>query len=136
MDSYAASLNNELKKATRGLLFQSESDYPVEPFSMPATDGKALSAADIIAAKKLPADSPVKELKLDDFFAVAVQEQEWQGKEERERAGRFQKLVALLKKNLTDIRVYRIGDVEADVYVVGKGPSGEFAGVTTKVVES
>jgi hypothetical protein len=32
--------------------------------------------------------------------------------------------------------VYRLGTVEIDVYIAGKTPSGDLAGVSTKVVET
>jgi hypothetical protein len=131
-----ASFITDLKRAARGLTFQSESDYPVEPFTMKGEGRQSLSAKDLIEAEHLPAGSAVKELNLDGFFGNAMQEQEWQDAAQRKSAGRFRKLVQTLKENLTDIKVYRIGDVEAAVYVIGRSASGDFAGVKTRVVET
>ena len=66
----------------------------------------------------------------------ATQEQDGQSQEARTQAARFQTLVRLLRDGLSDIKVYRVGDVEADVYVLGKTASGSLAGVTTKIVET
>ncbi len=131
----AASVSKELKKLTRGLLFQSESDYPVEPFARAAKGQEALSARDIAAAKA-DADTPVSEVEFESFFANATQEQDWQDDEARANVRRFQALVKFLKENLADLKVYKVGDTEADVYVLGKTASGDLAGVTTKVVET
>lgn len=136
MSSNTPTLADDLKRATDGLMFQSESDYPVEPFSMPAVEGKTLSGQDIIRARGLAPDSTITELKLDDFFAPVTTQQSWQGAEEKARGAAFRKLVELLKTNLSDIRVYRIGDDDAVVYVVGRTREGDYTGITTRIVET
>ena len=127
------SLLRNLKRLTRGLTFMSESDYPVEPFLQEAT---RQDAQDFVASKKTDANASVSEVDFDNFFGGAPQEQDGQSKEARTQARRFQSLVRLLKDNLSDTKVYKVGDVEADVYVIGKTASGSFAGVTIKVVET
>jgi hypothetical protein len=131
-------LLKELKKLTKDLQFQSESDYPVEPLLIPAKGKASLSAQDVVEFTKQDTSSgaTVKELDFDQFFSAATEEQDWQSPEEREVVERFQTLVKTLKENLTDIKVYRVGDTEADVYVLGRTASGDFAGVSTKVVET
>jgi hypothetical protein len=124
----AHSLNERLKKLTRGLSYQSESDYPVEPFF---EEGKGRKSYD---AKK-----PSKQVDMDSFFASATADEDWYGPEEKESARRYRELVAALKSSLADIKVYKVGKAsgaEFDIYVVGKTPDGDFAGVTTKVVET
>jgi acyl-CoA reductase-like NAD-dependent aldehyde dehydrogenase len=115
-----ASLLRELKRLTKGLEFQSESDYPVEPF----------------APDSWKPDASARAADFDNFFAAAAEEQDWQDADARARVRKFQALVKYLKENLADIQVYKVGDTEADVYVVGKTASGKFAGVKTKVVET
>ena len=115
-----AALLRELKRLTKGLLFQSESDYPVEPFAPdswePGADARAVD--------------------FDDFFAAATEEQDWHDDEARARVRKFRALVKSLKDNLADIQVFKSGETEADVYVVGRTASGRLAGVKTKVVET
>ncbi|MCA1594599.1 MAG: nuclease A inhibitor family protein [Acidobacteria bacterium] len=136
MNKDDASLLRELKKLTGGLMFQSESDYPVEPFVQTAKGQKPLSAQDIVAAKKTDASASVSDSDFDAFFSNATQEQDWQSPEAREQVKRFQALVKSLKDNLSELKVYKVGETEADVYVIGKTASGNFAGVKTKVVET
>jgi len=136
MSETTASLLEELKKLTADLQFQSESDYPVEPFTLSGKGKTSLSAKDVASMSKTNPDGPVKEADFDQFFSNATQEQDWQGPEERESVKRFQALVKTLKENLSDIKVYKVGDIEMDVYVVGRTSSGDFAGVSTKVVET
>jgi hypothetical protein len=135
MKKQDASLSSRLKGLTGGLTFQSESDYAVEPFEEKAAGGAQSSARDLVLAKGGdPAD--VRELDFDAFFANATREQDWQDEEARARVRKFQALVKFLKERLSEIKVYRVGGVEADIYVVGKTESGDFAGVKTKVVET
>jgi hypothetical protein len=132
-DGGGESSSSRLKGLTAGLSFQSESDYPVEPFEEKAAG--AASARDLVAAKG-GAGAAVRELDFDSFFADAVKEQDWHDEEARARVKKFQALIKFLKESLTDIKVYRVGGTEADVYVVGKTAAGDFAGVKTKVVET
>lgn len=131
-----ASLLRELKKLTKGLAYMSESDYPVEPFAQKVSGQPPPSAQDIVAAKKSDPKAPVKEIDFEQFFNSATQEQDWQSAEAREQAKKFQALVKTLKDNLSEIKVYRIGDTQADVYVIGKTAAGNFAGIKTTIVET
>ena len=128
-----ASLLRELKRLTKGLQFQSESDYAVEPFAPDAGRG-ATSAQEVVASLK--ANAAARPADFDNFFAAATEEQDWQDADARARVKKFQALVKYLKDNLSGIQVFKVGDTEADVYVVGKTASGNFAGVKTKVVET
>ena len=129
-----ASLSGRLGSLTEGLSYQSESDHPVEPYARGAEKGAP--TAEEFAKGREGDDAAVRELDFDSFFGNYTDEQGWWGDGERAVAKRFQALVAFLKESLTDIKVYRVGDVEADVYVVGKTASGDYAGVKTKVVET
>lgn len=129
-----AALSDSLKSLTEGLSYQSESDYAVEPYARAASDGAP--SAEEFAKGREGEDAAVRELDFDSFFGNYTGEQDWWGEEERAVAAKFQALVKFLKENLTDIKVYRVGDVEADVYIVGRTASGGFAGVKTKIVET
>jgi glucose dehydrogenase len=83
-----------------------------------------------------PPDAPVKVVSVDDFFAIATQEEDWHDQEEREMVQRFQNLVSVLKQNLSQLQVFRVGNINIDAYIVGVTPSGELAGLSTKLVET
>lgn len=137
MHQDTASIIEQIKQATDGLTFLSESDYPVAVFSCEGTGKKTLTAQDICKAGHHPPNVPVKKLTLQKFFSNATQEHDWYGPEERETARRFQELVRLLTEHVHDIQVFKIGKkIEYDVYVVGRTAAGDFAGVSTKVVET
>jgi hypothetical protein len=129
-----ASLSGKLKSLAEGLSYMSESFYPVEPYARAAAEG-APNAAEFAKGREGD-DAAVRELNFDSFFGNYTQDQDWWSEEERATAKKFQALVAFLKENLEEIKVYRVGDVEADVYIVGKTASGDYAGVKTKIVET
>jgi hypothetical protein len=75
-------------------------------------------------------------LAVDDFFAIATQEEDWHDEEERETVQRFQNKVSVLKQNLWQLQVYRVGNTNIDAYIVGVTPSGDWTGLSTKLVET
>lgn len=127
-------LSEELKEATRELLFMSESDYPFEVVRWEGTEAvspeylRRVTAADATAA--------VEERTAADFFRVAAGEQEWKGAEELALAKRYQTLSRVLEENLKDVKVYRVGKRNIHVYVLGRSEEGNWLGVSTRVVET
>ena len=83
-----------------------------------------------------PPDAPVEVVTVDDFFAIAPQEEDWHDEEERETVKLFQNLVSVLKQNLSQLHVFRVGNTNIDACIVGVTPSGELAGLSTKLVET
>jgi hypothetical protein len=50
---------------------------------------------------------------------------------------KFEKLAAVLRKQLTGIKVFKVGDeAEKQAFVVGKTSDGKWAGLKTTVVET
>jgi len=75
-------------------------------------------------------------LAVDDFFAITTQEEDWHDEEERETVKLFQNLVSVLKQNLSQLQVFRVGNTNINAYIVGVTPGGELAGLSTKLVET
>ncbi|MDZ8068991.1 MAG: nuclease A inhibitor family protein [Nostoc sp. DedQUE08] len=126
---------DQLRTAADGLLMMSESEYPFEVFlwsgiTPPVTPEK------VVQQTNHPQDTPIKIVGVDDFFQVATTEEDWHEEEEKATVKRFKTLVQELKKNLTNLQVYRLGNKEIDVYVVGQTPAVNLAGISTKVVET
>ena len=130
------SLVDILKQASDGLLFMSESEYPFEVFLWESENQQDISPEFILKKTARSLDTPVAFVNLESFFEIATTEQDWHGVEEKETVRKFQNLVKTLKDNLTDLKVARLGTIEIDVYIVGKSPNNEFAGLITKVIET
>jgi len=125
-------LLNQLQQACEGLLWLSESEYPWEiiywgNFSN-LTPEKLLQQINRELATK------IEIIDLEQFFAQATQKQDWHEAVEIAEVEGYQSLVKILQENLQDIKVYEIGEVEIDVYVLGKTNSNTIAGLATKVV--
>lgn len=127
-------LKENLQKAISGLLFMSEYEYPLEIYFHETN--QVLSVQNLLNFLKLPLNSEVKTLSIDDFFAPVLIEYEWHDLDERETVGKFKLLVTLLKSKLQNPQVYKVGSREIDVYILGVTNSGLWGGVTTKVVET
>jgi hypothetical protein len=123
-----------LKKASAGLLFPSETDAPFEPFEWPGEQGKP-DKARVPELAGLPASSPVKTKGLDAFFKDATKEEAWHDEQEKADVQRFKQLVQAIKENLSDVKVFLAGRVEADAYIVGRRDAG-WAGLKTQVVQT
>ncbi len=113
-----------LQKAAQGLVFVSDTDAELEPFVWDETGDLTDDRLNELTGHE--ADTPVEQTTLDKFFRPVPA-----GKKKQ-----FQDLAKTLKDNLSDIRVYKLGEVEMDVYIVGKSKAGRWAGLKTSVVES
>jgi histidine triad (HIT) family protein len=114
-----------LRKASKGLSYTSETDAPLEPFLWP--DSAPLTSKHLLELAGAEEGTAVEEETLDDFFYAVPAEDKPQ----------FDKLAAVLKEQLTGIKVFKVGDeAEKEVYIVGHPRDGQWAGLKTTVVET
>ena len=126
-------LIEELREATRGLTFMSEADYPFEVFKWDAAEPSHEFLRGLTGEA---ADATVETRTAANFFRVAVSEAEWKNAEQLATARQYQSLLRLLEQNLTDLTVFRVGSINLPVYVAGRGESGNWLGISTRVVET
>jgi len=127
-------LAEQIKIVVRGLYYISETDALIQPFI--GKQAKAVSKQEILSQTKKAADSIIEEKDFGFFFARLTEIQDWFGDEEREIAQKFAQLKELLEKNLRDLKVFRIGEIQLDVYVVGLNAEDNLLGIETKAVET
>jgi hypothetical protein len=120
----------QLEIAIADLLWLSESE---SPFWVIYWCDYANCDRHAILQHQYPAQTKIEVQKFSDFFASATQEQSWHNQEEQEEVKKYQALVDLLTKNLTDLRVYLVGSVEIEVYILGMN-NRAIAGLLTKIV--
>ncbi|MHC5778920.1 nuclease A inhibitor family protein [Nostoc sp.] len=125
---------DQLKLVSDGLLMMSESEYPLEAFLWSATP--PATPEKVIQQTNHPQDTPIKIVEIEDFFQVATTEEDWHGEEEKATVNKFKTLVQTIKSSLKNPQVYRLGEIEIDAYIVGETPTGDLAGLSTKVVET
>jgi hypothetical protein len=119
-----------LQALVADLTWMSESDYPFEVAQLPDRNAPTLEALQAEHA------TPVQEISLQDFFAPAVQPQDWHEEADRQRTQRFQTLLQWLEQHLTDVRVYRFGTIEIDILIRGKTGAGEWISLSTQAIET
>jgi hypothetical protein len=115
----------DLQAAVKGLLFPSESDAPLVPFTWPGAAGPPTEAA-VRASIKVSTATPIERFTIDELIETIP----------NESRGAFQPLLTALRQNLTGIAVFKVGEITIDVYIVGRTLDGRYAGVRTQVVET
>ena len=128
-------LTTLLANASTDLLMPSESDFPFTPFTW--TNGARATCTSRWLLKRTghAPDTPVEVVDLEYFFRNVAQPQPWHDPTQAENVRKFQHLVTVLKDNLTDIHVYRVGTIRIDVYIVGRA-GNDLAGLSTVVIET
>lgn len=129
-----SSLSEEIKTAAGGLWYMSETDAGIFPF----TGSKAAEVSKEILLQQIgkAAGVTIEERDFDQMFERFIKIEDWYGDEEKATAAKFAALKSLLEKNLSDLKVFKVGDVERDIYFVGLDAEGNLAGIQTKAVET
>lgn len=123
-----------LAKALTGLIYISETDADILPFTGDKTS--EVTALEIRKQSGTPSDVTIETVDPEGFFERLTTIKEWFGDVEKERAARFLKLKEELMRNLTQLKVFRIGTIRVDIYVVGIDTGGRLVGVKTRAVET
>jgi hypothetical protein len=108
----------QLKRATAGLLFMSESDYPFEVIHW---EGLTDLTHDFLCRfTDESEDCRVEEMQVEEFLV----------------AEKYRNIVQVLLKNLAEPKAYKVGRINMPVYVVGRSKRGNWLGVSTRVVQT
>ncbi len=125
-----------LDAATKGLLWMSESDYPFEAFIWEFGEKISLSNEIVLKITKHSLDTPIKFIEFNSFFQGRVTPKNWHNEAEAETVRRYQQLVLMMPEYLSNLKVYKVGEIEVDIYIVGKTPTGDYAGLATVSIET
>ena len=113
-----AQILEQLKTATAGLLFMSESDYPFEVIHWEGlTD---LTHEFLCRLSGESEDCKVEEMEVEDFLLNE----------------KYRNIVKVLSDNLAGPKAYKVGRINMPVYVVGRSERGNWLGVSTRVVQT
>jgi hypothetical protein len=132
-----ATLRERLEDAAAGLVYSSEGDHPFEFCQLDASAADWPPTAERFGQLVgTPAGTRVEERTLDDFFARHVENVDPLDGASQALRPRYDALRAQLRAMLRDTRVFRVGRTEVRCYVVGVGPEGEIAGLSTTAIET
>jgi hypothetical protein len=127
-------LLNKLSLLTQDLLFPSESD---EPFSTVvwASDVSELNPTEVRKILSLPPDMEIVEQSVETFFARVSTIKDWFEEIEIQHAHKFQILENEILSNLTKSKVFKIGEIEIEVYIIGRAFE-TWLGLKTKLIQT
>jgi Nuclease A inhibitor-like protein len=113
-----------LKKASKGLVYTSDTDAPLEPFAWKGGDKLTEDQVRQLAGAK---GETVEQMSLADFFRSVPSEDK----------AKFDALAKTLQAQLAGVTVFKVGDdAEKAAYIVGRAADGRWAGLKTALVES
>jgi hypothetical protein len=128
-------IESALQQATKGLQYMSETDAPFEVVHWTDTS-PTLDARKVLELSGHKAKDPVQIMSVEDFFKPLVDPKSWHGTAEKAHVRRYQELLGVIKTKLSDPQVFRAGQIQIDIFVVGKTPQGDWMGVKTRAVET
>jgi hypothetical protein len=129
-------VRERLEAAAEGLLFISESESPFEFEELPGGAPAELTPDTVRAALGEPEGTPVAELTLDRFLAGHIEDADPADPVAQENVARFQALKQALTESLSDVRVFRVGDVQVRYHALGRTPDGKIAGLVASALET
>lgn len=108
--------NKQLSKLTEGLFYMSESDYPFEVIQLKNTAPEKIKKEII---ELYPPDSPIENLKADDFFNKLIQGYLASGDDTLiSMAKSYDKLYSFISNHASEVSVIRCGRIEVGIYIV------------------
>jgi len=115
-----------LATAAENLTYPSESD---EPFDMFHWKGSSKSSAEQALRQHAGRERQMGRVSFDEFFSAL---------DDADNAPRFEALRRVLEAQLRELTIYRVGEGEAevDIYLMGRLPDGDWAGLHTCSVET
>ena len=124
-------IQNKLESAAGGLLMMSESDYPFEYLN---TNERQLNSALALKLTQKPEGTPVEQTTIEHLLRNLIDPTS--GSVNIATAQRFQQLMAALKQELSNLTVYRVGEVQVQVFILGLTADGTVGGMRTMLIET
>lgn len=135
-DKERAKTYSQLELALVGLLYRSESDYPLEFVCWEMQPGKAFDCNFVCEQLGQGRDPKVQKGDAQRLLEDCCKIEAWFGEDERAMAQGFQKLRNLLNQLVRNLRLFRVGEIEVTVVVVGEDERENIVGFKTISVET
>ena len=107
----AKQITDRLSILSKDLLFPSESDFPLEPFTW---ESATITPEIILTRSKKPADTTIESINLEDFFAPVMTDEDWFDDEDRQVAQRFRDLKTAIA-TLENVQVWITATILLDL---------------------
>lgn len=129
----ARTIVKQIKAIVKNLSYISETDAPLTVYI--GTRSTAVTSGKLLSKIKRKGDK-IEELGFERFFSRLTRREDWHGDQETFRADKYTELYGLLKLNLRDLKVFKIGDIEKDIYIVGLDETNKLTGIKTFALET
>jgi hypothetical protein len=123
----------KIKNAVNGLFYISETD---SLFEVSILGGTGLIEDRLRMLLNRKSDTTIQKQDLDYFLRNMVKTYEGATAEDEQRAKRFIQLKEVLQQSLSNIEIYRFGEVNIDAVIAGTAADGQVVILTTKLVET
>ena len=130
------SLKDEIISLSSDLMYPSESDEKIEYFEMELSTDERLSLANFRMNNGIRPEIEIEEMDFEKFFAPLIKIEDWFGDDEKKWANDSLKLKQLITDKLKDIKIYKVGKTEVEVYLFGKSEDCKWEGLKTKLIET
>ena len=126
---------SKLREAVGDLLYQSESDEPFEVLHWNDA-GDICDPQKVLALSKCKTGTLVKMMPVEEFFKDLVEEKSWHGEDEKEDVRKYRILKEIIGKHLMKPQVFRVGQMEVVIWIIGKAGKDDWFGIRTKAIET
>ena len=126
----------KVKLASEGLYMVSETDAPFEPIDLGVQPKEEFNQQHLLNLLSKPEDATVEVQEVDYFLRNMTKAREGAREEKLEEVKRFQHLQQLLIEQLNDVKVYRVGKIQVDTFILGWTSEGHVVGLKTFQVET
>lgn len=123
---------SRLLKASEGLLYPSESDYPFTYFSF---DGSSLPGPEEFLQLTGQTGQPITQVNFDDLFGRLTRIEPGMDPQQIKAAQRFRLLERAFRATFKDLTVYRVGEIQIQIYIIGLSTCG-VGGLQTISIET
>lgn len=120
----------------KDLYYPSESDEPIDYVEYSIDFEPPLTVGHVKDLLLITPEIYVEEIPETDFWEPLLTDEDWYEAEEKNRTIRFIDLQNRMEHLISDRQVFRIGETEVDLYLLGRKADGCWAGLKTLVVET
>ena len=132
-DEGVKTLFSQLESLCEGLIYVSETDAPVTAF---VSETDSLVGGNILQQITGKMVDRIDEVSFANFFERLTIVKDWYGDREKTQAKKFLDLQKLIEENLSDLKVFRIGEIRIQIFAGGFDSRGRLMGISTNAVET
>ena len=126
---------DKIKNAVKDLLYQSESDEAFEVIHW-KDEADSITKNTILNIVKCNTGTPIERLSIESFFKDLVVEKNWYGEEEMADVLKYRNLKEIVSNELSVAQVFRVGQTEITILLIGKSGKDDWFGIRTRAIET